>query len=47
MIILMNKWGGGTSQPQERRQSTGLIALSPQTSMRGGQRQNKGGDSRG
>ena len=46
MIILMNKWGGYF--PTSRKEaSTGLIVLSPQTPSKGGQRQNKGGDSRG
>ena len=46
MIILNYKWGGD-SLLTERRQGTGLVVLSPLTPSKGGQRQYKGGDSRG
>ena len=45
MNILLNKWGGGIPQPRKEA-STGLV-LSPKRLPKGGQRQNKGGDSRG
>ena len=45
MNILLNKIGGVLLRSRKEA-STGLV-LSPQTSERGGQRQSKGGDSRG
>lgn len=46
MIILQNKKWGGVLLRSRKEASTGLV-LSPRLLMRGGQRQNKGGDSRG